>query len=62
MKHGVVWRGDRISKRDIPGEANKAIEMMDEYIYVPMPEEIDFLNFLKLGWIDPKDRVARWPR
>jgi DNA polymerase/3'-5' exonuclease PolX len=23
-----------------------------------MPEEIDFLNFLELGWIEPKDRVV----
>jgi hypothetical protein len=23
---------------------------------VPMPEEMDFLNFLGLGWIEPRDR------
>jgi DNA polymerase/3'-5' exonuclease PolX len=23
---------------------------------IPMPEEIDFLNFLGLGWIEPKER------
>jgi DNA polymerase/3'-5' exonuclease PolX len=28
--------------------------------HVPMPEEIDFLNFLGLGWIDPKDRQPGW--
>jgi len=27
---------------------------------VPMPEEIDFLEFLGLGWIEPAERVARW--
>ena len=25
---------------------------------IPTPEEMDFLNFLGLGWIEPKDRVA----
>ena len=29
---------------------------------IPMPEEIDFLNFLNLGWIEPKDRRAKWPQ
>jgi len=29
---------------------------------LPMPEEIDFLNLLGLGWVEPKDRVARWKR
>jgi DNA polymerase/3'-5' exonuclease PolX len=29
---------------------------------ISMPEEIDFLNFLELGWIEPRDRVARWNR
>jgi hypothetical protein len=29
---------------------------------ISMPEEIDFLNFCGLGWIEPKDRVARWQR
>jgi DNA polymerase IV (family X) len=29
---------------------------------IAMPEEIDFLNFCGVGWIEPKDRVARWVR
>ncbi len=29
---------------------------------VPMPEEIDFLNFLGLGWIEPGERQAQWRR
>jgi len=29
---------------------------------IPMSEEIDFLKFCGLGWIEPKDRVARWGR
>lgn len=29
---------------------------------IPMPEEIDFLSFCGLDWIEPKDRVARWTR
>lgn len=27
---------------------------------IPMPDEIDYLNFLGLGWISPKDRKAHW--
>lgn len=27
---------------------------------IEMPEEIDFLSFCGLPWIEPKDRVARW--
>ena len=27
---------------------------------VNMPEEISFLNFLGLGWIEPKDRIPHW--
>lgn len=26
---------------------------------IPMPEEMDFLSFLGLGWIDPSDRKTR---
>jgi len=29
---------------------------------MPMPEEEDFLDFLGLGWIEPSERKARWPR
>jgi DNA polymerase/3'-5' exonuclease PolX len=28
--------------------------------YLPMSEEIDFLNFLGLGWVEPKDRQPGW--
>lgn len=29
---------------------------------IPMPEERDFLNFIGLGWIEPKDRKPGWGR
>ena len=29
-------------------------------VVVPMPEEMDFLNFLGLGWVEPADREAKW--
>lgn len=29
---------------------------------IPMAEESDFLNFLGLGWIEPKDRKPGWGR
>jgi len=33
----------------------------DDHI-LEMPEEIDFLNLLGLGWIEPGQRAARWGR
>jgi len=29
---------------------------------IPMPEEIDFLNYLGLGWIEPSEREPEWRR
>lgn len=29
---------------------------------LPMAQEIDFLDFLGVGWIEPKERHARWRR
>ena len=26
---------------------------------IPMPEEMDFLNFLGLGWIEPEERTGK---
>lgn len=31
-------------------------------IYIPCPEEIDFLKFCDLGWIDPSIRRPMWQR
>jgi DNA polymerase/3'-5' exonuclease PolX len=30
--------------------------------HLPMPEEIDLLNFLELGWVEPKDRQPGWKK
>ena len=50
---GAVWNGeDKVEKISLLPKQN-------DYI---MPEEIDFLNFIGLGWIEPKDRVAQWKR
>lgn len=27
---------------------------------IEMPEEIQFLQFLGLGWVEPEERVAKW--
>lgn len=29
-------------------------------VLVPMSEELDFLDFLGLGWVNPSERKARW--
>ena len=50
VQDGAVWEGDR-----------HAMNLEGETI-VGFDEEKDFLNFLGLGWIEPKDRVAKWAR
>lgn len=62
VKHQVVWVAEQISKRDVPDDPNKTLKLLTDTNHLPMPEEVDFLNFLELGWIEPKDRVARWTR
>jgi hypothetical protein len=62
VKHQVVWIKGEIDKHDIPGSQNQTIELLSPANHLPMPEEIDFLNLLELGWIEPKDRVARWTK
>jgi len=50
VQDGAVWEGER-QVMDLEGET-----------IVGFDEEKDFLNFLGLGWIEPKDRVAKWKR
>ncbi|RJP53605.1 MAG: hypothetical protein C4583_04265 [Anaerolineaceae bacterium] len=50
VQDGAVWLGDREEKNPDPSTK------------LSMPEEIDFLNFLGLGWIEPGEREARWTR
>ena len=50
VQDGAVWLGDREEKNP------------DPLTKLSMPEEIDFLNFLGLGWIEPGEREARWRR
>jgi DNA polymerase/3'-5' exonuclease PolX len=52
-----------VTKRDVGGKFPTGYVMKDAGIYkkgqlIPMAEEIDFLTFLGLGWIEPKDRKA----
>lgn len=60
VKHQVVWIRDEIKKFEVPDDPNKAIALLTDKNNLPMPAEIDFFNFLELGWIEPRDRVARW--
>lgn len=62
VKHQVVWLEGLIDKRDIPDDPNKAVQLLTPENHLSMPEEIDFLAFLGLGWIEPKDRVAKWKK
>jgi hypothetical protein len=62
VKHQVVWDGSEFKKFEVPEDPNKAIALLTDLNHVPMLEEQDFLDFCGLGWIEPKDRVARWNR
>lgn len=62
VKHQVVWKADEIQKWEIPDDQDKAISMLTPTNHLSMPEEIDFLQFLGLGWIEPKEREARWSK
>jgi len=62
VKHQVVWIESEITKFKVPEDPGKAIALLTDSNHLQMPEEIDFLKFLDLGWIEPKDRVARWKR
>lgn len=48
VQDGAVWKGDKEVK-DLAGETP-----------IGFDSELDFLNFLGLGWVEPSDRVARW--
>ncbi|MFZ5856757.1 MAG: hypothetical protein ACOYZ6_08000 [Chloroflexota bacterium] len=50
VQDAAVWIGDREEKN--PDLSTK----------LSMPEEIDFLRFLGLDWIEPGEREARWTR
>lgn len=62
VKHGVVWIAEEINKKDIPDDQNKALKLSTMTNHLSMPEEVDFMNFLELGWIEPKDRMAKWKK
>lgn len=50
VQDGAVWLGDREEKNPDPSTK------------LSMPEEIDFLKFLGLDWIEPGEREARWKK
>lgn len=62
VKHQVVWIESEISKVDVGENPDKATTLLTDANHLSMPEEIDFLKFLGVGWIEPMERVARWAR
>lgn len=48
VQNGAVWKGTKEVK-DLAGQTPIGFE-----------SETDFLSFLGLGWVEPKDRVAKW--
>lgn len=56
-----------VTQRSKGGALPDEASVVDGGVYVdgkivPMPEEMDFLNYLGLGWIEPAERVAKWRR
>lgn len=60
VKHQVVWIESEIGRFDVPEKQEEAAELLTVSNHLSMPMEMDFLNFLGLGWVEPKERVARW--
>jgi hypothetical protein len=53
VRHLAVWSADQLDARFEPHKGESPMEM---------PEELDFLKFLGLGWIEPAARHAGWHR
>jgi len=51
VRHLAVWSADQLDARFEPFKGESPMEM---------PEEMDFLKFLGLGWIEPAARHAGW--
>lgn len=62
VKHGVVWVGTEIAKKDVPDDQGKAMKLLTPMNHLVMAEETSFLDFLGLGWIEPSERLARWKK
>lgn len=62
VKHNVVWVESYISRNDVPRDQDKAVSVLTDQNHLRMPVEMDFLNFLDLGWVDPHFRAAKWNR
>lgn len=61
VKHQVVWmNSDGFDKYDVPEDPNKAMALLTPENHLPMDEEVDFLKLLDLGWVEPREREARW--
>jgi hypothetical protein len=58
----MVWVESEIDKREVPDNQDKALKLLTPVNHLSMPEEVDFLNFLELGWIEPGERRAKWAR
>jgi len=53
VRHLAIWSADQLDSRGEPLRYEDPLEM---------PTELDFLKFLNVGWIEPRDRHARWGR
>jgi hypothetical protein len=60
VRHQVVWIEKEIARVDVPKDQNKAALLLTDQNHLRMAEEIDFLNFLALGLVDPHLRSAAW--
>lgn len=59
VKHQVVWDARNVDRSDVPDDPNKAVALM-EGNHVAMAEEAEFFALCGLGWIEPRERRAKW--
>lgn len=58
-KGGALPNGYRVQDGAVyEGEAEPSV--LSEQTPIGFDSELEFLNFLGLGWIEPKDRAAKW--
>lgn len=53
VKHAAVWRVEQLNEKNDPIRGEQPLSM---------PDEMDFIQFLEMEYIEPGQRIARWKR
>lgn len=61
VKHQVVWiASDGFDKYSVPDDPTKALALLTPENHLRMAEEINFLDLIDVGWVEPREREAKW--